>query len=210
MKRMRNRIKLLIALTIVILIATLIIQIFWIVSAQVSGNTPSFISMLPKLILLYSPLFYLTWSLRKASNSIMNNEYYEAFKEKYPRLSVVRIMQRRKGLETIWNVIILFLALLTYILSSYYFKLTISYGLIVISFLVMLLLAIYNSSFDFRIGKGFYGNNEREAREIIMFILKESDNIDFTDNGKLKKIISDTDLDEFERVLKPSLNPEYQ
>jgi hypothetical protein len=59
-------------------------------------------------------------------------------------------------------------------------------------------------AFNIRILYGWYGNNEREAREIIGFILSESSNIDFRDGGKLKKILTDEDIEEIKSIV---LNP---
>jgi hypothetical protein len=42
----------------------------------------------------------------------------------------------------------------------------------------------------YRIQKGLFGTNRTEARELIDFIIKNSDNLDFTDsNGNLRRAL---------------------
>ncbi len=43
---------------------------------------------------------------------------------------------------------------------------------------------------EYRIRKGLFGTNRTEARELIDFIIKNSDNLDFTDsNGNLRRAL---------------------
>jgi hypothetical protein len=75
----------------------------------------------------------------------------------------------------------------------------------IIILIALLAVLLGDVSFEYRVAKGQYGNNEREAREIINFIAKESDNIDFTDDGKLKKILSESDLEEIREMVRQPL-----
>ena len=67
-------------------------------------------------------------------------------------------------------------------------------------FITIVLFFIRQQVLDYRVLNRFYGNNEREARDIIEFIVKESSNIDFSDGGKPKKIMSDDDLEEIKQA----------
>ena len=48
--------------------------------------------------------------------------------------------------------------------------------------------------FDYRINRGWYGSSELEAKEIIGFTLKNSEDIDFTDGDAPKSIIRPEDI----------------
>ena len=139
---------------------------------------------------------------RIATNSLAENKGSDSKtsnKEKFPRLSVAAIFRYRQLENTTQGLLLLVIALLvSFILSGFQI---IEWGAIQISlFVSLVLLFVRQSILDYRILKGFYGNNELEARELIAFILKESSNIDFTDNGKPKKILSFEDLEEIKKV----------
>ncbi len=116
-------------------------------------------------------------------------------KEKYPNLSIVAIIYQKKLRQTRW-------ALLTFVLSSILVlgqaRTAEPYPplIMIIPFVLAALLYLSNNLLLYRILRGWYGNNEREAREIIQFIRQESSDIDFTDGGKPKKIMTDADLEE--------------
>lgn len=117
-------------------------------------------------------------------------------KEKYPRDSIIKIMNKRKSRVIYFSVAF---CLLTIILSMIIPQLTILPEIFPIQIILastMIILLSGKLALDYRILKGWYGNNEREAREIIEFIVRESSNIDFRDGGKLKRILSDDDLEE--------------
>lgn len=126
-------------------------------------------------------------------------------KLKYPKLSIIRIMETRKASEISKNTSMIMLSILGYILLFRYLKVEISIEAIYIGFVTVILLGVHKFLFDYRVKSGYYGNNEREAREIIQFILQESEHIDFTDNGKLKKIVSDEELGEIAESIKSLL-----
>lgn len=60
----------------------------------------------------------------------------------------------------------------------------------VLLFLFVVLVLFKDQLFEFRIKKGLFGTNRAEARELIDFIIKNSDNLDFTDsNGNLRRAL---------------------
>jgi len=74
-------------------------------------------------------------------------------------------------------------------------EINISYLILPVFLISLLELKIY--LMNYRIKKGYWGTNEHEAREVIYFILKNSEKIDFTDDdGKPKKLVNLKDLKE--------------
>ena len=124
-------------------------------------------------------------------------------KENYPNLSIVGIMRQRKTEHTIKSASSLFLAFVIYFISSRWVGFSAESTLTYILLSLIILLVIQKTVLDYRIYSGLYGSNEREAREIVSFIIQESNKIDFTDKGKPKKIISDEDLLEVQNILTP-------
>ena len=124
-----------------------------------------------------------------------SNKNKTKFRTKYSNLSIVGQMRLRLFMKIANGFAIIQCVLAIYI-SHLSLTLNIQPSLEVLGFTLVfiLILSVYKFIVDFRVKNGFYGNNEREAREIIQFILEESQNIDFNDNGKLKKIISDDDV----------------
>ncbi len=54
----------------------------------------------------------------------------------------------------------------------------------------MIILIVKESLIEYRIRKGLFSTNRTEARELIDFIIKNSDNLDFTDsNGNLRRAL---------------------
>lgn len=116
-------------------------------------------------------------------------------KEKYPRDSIIQILNKRRSRDVYSAVALCLIAVIvsTFIPQSNSPEI---HSIQLVLCLIMIILLSGKLALEYRIVKGWYGNNEREAREIIEFIIKESSNIDFRDGGKLKKILSDEDLEE--------------
>ncbi len=121
--------------------------------------------------------------------------------QKYTKLSIVGIMQERKANETKKTTITLLIVLTIYLMLPHFINYTLNYFVIFVCTLLIVILSVGKCIFDYRLRHGFYGNNEREAREIIQFIIEESSNIDFTDGDKLKSIINNEDLKEIKHVV---------
>lgn len=142
------------------------------------------------------PQIYRIFTLRK---------YKEKIKKQYPNLSVVGIMSLKREKSAYYSITVLIFSLMLYvspsILGLY------SVNLIVVTILLSgaALLLIREKLVQFRVNSGFYGQNESEAREIINFILSNSNDIDFTDGGKKKPIFSENNIEEvFSNSFAPS------
>jgi hypothetical protein len=122
--------------------------------------------------------------------------------ERYPGLSIVRIMVKRRTKGTV-------VALSFVIVSSIGLLLFDLVPSVFVTVFLLLLVAIIGQEalFSYRVRKGLFGRNASEAREVIEFILKNSDRIDFTDGGRPKPIISEADLEELQERLGRSLGP---
>jgi hypothetical protein len=112
----------------------------------------------------------------------------------YRRLSIAGIMLLKRKKDTFRNIITIYSGLIIYLLYSYTAK-DIDYRIASCFIFISCCLLIYENIVNYRIKKGYYGNNERESREIIAFILENYTKIDFTDGGKKKSIFSDDDLE---------------
>ncbi|HEY0602148.1 MAG TPA: hypothetical protein VGD58_04510, partial [Herpetosiphonaceae bacterium] len=109
-------------------------------------------------------------------------------KKTYPSVSIINIMlQRKEKSSELIEASLLLSALGLLFVSAR------QAGLIVL--LVLILFIIRINIIKFRIRKGYYGTNEYEAREIIQFILDNSQSIDFTDDGTPKRIVTPEDLE---------------
>jgi len=79
--------------------------------------------------------------------------------------------------------------------------------LLILTLVFIALVLIRNRLTDFRIQKGFFGNNEREAKELMRFIFQQKGKIDFNDkdgNAKtLNPVIASSE--EFEITLESGL-----
>jgi hypothetical protein len=130
--------------------------------------------------------------------NLSKEDQERSMKKKFPQLSIAGIIRKRKLDDTSKTMAFLLISLVLSMLLS--FLNVVNWGTIQIAlFMPIVLLYVSQITLDYRILKGFYGNNEREAREIIEFIVKESSGIDFTDHGKPKKILSDANLEEIKQ-----------
>ena len=118
----------------------------------------------------------------------------ERVKAQYPRLSVVAIMLLRQRRTTFQSLALLIIAYATYVAWFALTSATPSVGAPAILVGGILLVLAKEWLFRFRVRSGLYGSSEREAREIVDFILSNADDIDFTDSGNRKRIISDADV----------------
>ena len=119
----------------------------------------------------------------------------DSYKKQYPHQSVVGIIRTQRIRDTIRTLIYLVGFFLLSIVVNLFYPINVNFISLVLAVTTCLLL-VGILTFQYRVTKRMYGNNEREAREIIDFIIRESKHIDFKDGGKLKKILSDDDLEE--------------
>ncbi|CAK8719089.1 hypothetical protein GKODMF_10655 [Candidatus Electrothrix gigas] len=88
------------------------------------------------------------------------------------------------------------LKLILFLCTGIFFGLSWKYSQINLSILPFLLLALLSLSIvkerlvEYRIRKGFFGTNRTEAKALIEFIIKNSEDIDFTDsNGNIRRVL---------------------
>ncbi len=75
------------------------------------------------------------------------------------------------------------------IIFQFYLKIY-NYNIFIPFIFLIILIAIKEQLLEYRIRKGLFGTNRTEARELIDFIIKNSDNLDFTDsNGNLRRAL---------------------
>ena len=129
------------------------------------------------------------------------DKYVESVKSKYANLSIVGVMLRRRGFQLHVTITLILVAALIY-LSSTSLQAIETNSYVYIILIALLVLAFFRDKlFEFRVQNGMYGNNEREAREIIRFILDNSSNIDFDNKSGPRKIIKKEDLKLIEKGL---------
>ncbi len=84
----------------------------------------------------------------------------------------------------------LLLCFLVILIISQYLFMKYSYEVISVVLIFLVSLFIKEQLLGYRIRKGLFGTNRTEARELIDFIIKNSDNLDFTDsNGNLRRAL---------------------
>ena len=152
-------------------------------------------------IILYSLLFisipiiglYFLTKLKLLQNIATN------FKKRYSNLSIVGIMLKRRTMNNYISILLIIGSVFIYILSNNIFEYQVEPLLLLFFVMLIIFSFLHNYFFKYRVINGFYGTNEQECREILNFIISEYDKIDFLDNGKRKKIISENDLQEIEK-----------
>ncbi|MBD3337870.1 MAG: hypothetical protein GF353_02100 [Candidatus Lokiarchaeota archaeon] len=125
----------------------------------------------------------------------------EHSKKHFKSLSIAGIMLNKRAKNDYYAILIVFGCILLYMSAIAYFNVRINYYLIGILVFLIAMLLIDILIFVYRLRNGLFPNNEYEAREIVEFILSETENIDFTDGEKMKSIISSADLKEYEAYL---------
>lgn len=123
-------------------------------------------------------------------------------KKKYDQLSVVGIMIKKRLRKSFISGLFLISPIVISLISEYYYNIKIEPLIVFLSIVFLFLLIFKETLFIYRVRQGFLGSNRYEAIEIIKFILSESERIDFTDNDKSKKIISEEDLAKFQKKIK--------
>ena len=141
--------------------------------------------------------------LKTISNNVSHKSSLQDRKTKknYPMLSVISIMRKYKSEQKIQTIYLLLIATIIYIFAGRLFDFAISnifsYVLLGSSLAIALELLIFN----YRVNKSWYGSIEFEAREIIKFIVENSENIDFTDGNSPKSIIKPEDIQQIGKEL---------
>lgn len=128
-------------------------------------------------------------------------------KKEYPKLSIVAIIAYRRSIQLIRSNVILLILMITYMTTVHFRE---EFHSPIVSLMLLLFFITVNIRewiFHYRLGKGIYGSTERESREIIQFMLNNSETIDFTDKGTPKKIMSKEDLEEIKLAINEVLHP---
>jgi hypothetical protein len=118
---------------------------------------------------------------------------------KYPGLSVIGILSLRKQQKAQLAVTVCMVGLVTYCLVAPVAHLPVSFPLAAVLALAAVFSILRQGIFDYRVRKRYYGGNAREAREIIRFILDNTEKIDWLDKGRPKPIITDEDLEQIQQ-----------
>ncbi|MGX9726057.1 MAG: hypothetical protein ACTFAK_01680 [Candidatus Electronema sp. VV] len=93
-----------------------------------------------------------------------------------------------------------------FIFPDYYFYLA---RASLMSIVFLIILTVKELLTKYRIRKGLFGTNRAEARELIDFIIKNSDNLDFTDsNGNLRRALLPEEKDAVEEHIPGTLGEE--
>lgn len=110
----------------------------------------------------------------------------------YPGLPVVKILYKRRAVRVYVGASIILTVFFLGVGSGVYEGIhVIGDGIAIVLAALLLGMAGEIMGLEYRIRKVYFGKNEREAREIIRFIMTNRVDIDFTDDGKPKKIKSE-------------------
>ncbi|NOK71580.1 MAG: hypothetical protein GFH25_541324n23 [Chloroflexi bacterium AL-N10] len=133
-----------------------------------------------------SAMMFMAWALYTTDFDITNRtkNQEKRNRKKYKKLSINSIIRERKLMSFIFSSNLLLAALLICLLFNLHIAIQ------MICSILILLYTIQMTLFNYRLLKGFYGTTEYEAREIIGFIINNSENIDFTDGEKKEKLSS--------------------
>jgi hypothetical protein len=110
---------------------------------------------------------------------------------KYNELSIIALMLKKIMVRYYHSYVILLIFILIYCIARTMFHNT-SILLILCSALVLLI--INHLSLLFRINRGYYGSSEYEIREILQFLVENTDSNDLSNGNKIKQLFSVKEL----------------
>lgn len=151
------------------------------------------ISIAPSVVFLLVHKLY----LKRKIEVLVSNEALESrikLKKNYPTLSIVGIMRNRKKKSKYNSIYFISLIGIFYLVSSNFLGFNLSIIFLFILFIFIIIISLELFIFNYRVNQGWYGSSESEAREIIDFIIKNSEDIDFTDGNRPKSIIKPEDI----------------
>lgn len=152
------------------------------------------IGIIVLMLVLVIAYFYVRLLLRRLRQNMKSR------KQKLPKEAIIEIMVQKKSKDIYYLVMLSFMFMILPIIVPQLFSSDINFAIIILCFANLLLL-LGQSVLEFRVVQGRYGTNEREAREIIEFIINASSNVSFGDGGSPKKILRDDDLKELESTI---------
>jgi hypothetical protein len=138
---------------------------------------------------------YINASLFK-SLVVISEKIVSAPKNEKKSNTIVGMMISKKMKNSSKAQSILFLSLLINLASSLIIDSQVNGLLCVLIAFLLLCIQLDHKLIEYRIGKGLYGKNAFEAKEIIEFIIAHADKDDFNDSGGLKKVIPQPNLDD--------------
>lgn len=106
---------------------------------------------------------------------------------KRSQLAVVELLAEYKSKRNTIASFLLLISVSVYVILSSKLGYEINIGIISIVWFLLLALYVNQKALTYRIRKGFYGTNEYEAREIIQYILRNSDEEDYFDSNGLRQ-----------------------
>jgi hypothetical protein len=122
-------------------------------------------------------------------------------------LSIKYIQQLTAGSRNVKFALVI--TIVIFFAVDFGFQQNISYFLLFILLCFLGLLIAREHVLEYRIRKGLFGTNRTEARELIDFIIKNSDNLDFTDsNGNLRRALLPEAKDTAEEYVSSTLGEE--
>ncbi len=140
------------------------------------------------------PLDFVVTYVKKLDSAEFTSEDLDKIKElwqqsnvKEKRLSIEYshfLITKSKKIKSIILISICILFIVNFIN-----QIVLLHAIFILSFL-LLFISAKEKLIEYRIRKGLFGTNRTEARELIDFIIKNSDNLDFTDsNGNLRRAL---------------------
>lgn len=151
-------------------------------------NYPTFFKFILSVmltIMIDTPIFVVFVTLRltsvkKISQHVMSQDKL-----------LVEIMFQKKAKKLFSLCIFLLILLVGYFIGVEFNLFSFSIELILITIFLLSALNILLVTLKYRITKGFYGENPHEAREIMLFLLKESEKEDFDDKNGGKRVLTE-------------------
>ncbi|WP_417915461.1 hypothetical protein [Candidatus Electronema sp. JM] len=153
-----------------------------------------------------------TYLLRKAVTALLSHKYNENIETGIVCVSSKYMQEMKNKLYTTEKFILIIAG---YFFFSYFFipiSISVLASLFYSSIFLLIFLSILITKellIEYRIKRGLFGTNRTEARELIDFIIKNSDNLDFTDsNGNLRRALLPEAKDAVEERISGTLGEE--
>lgn len=124
------------------------------------------------IVSINSSMYKVIYELLKSINENKNNDSENKKEIEY---IIVNLLVNKKAKKESYSYLVLFTTLILYISIMFILSLTIKKVIIFILLGLILALYVKQKILEYRIKNGYYGTNQSEAREIISFILDNSD-----------------------------------
>jgi hypothetical protein len=140
------------------------------------------------------PLDFVITYVEKLDSAEFTSEDLDKIKELWQQS---KVKEKRLSIEYIHFLIakskknksIILISICILFVVNFIYQIVLLHAIFILSFL-LLFISAKEKLIEYRIRKGLFGTNRTEARELIDFIIKNSDNLDFTDsNGNLRRAL---------------------